>query len=112
MDLIQAKNLARGVVKEVVGEVAKQGLKEILKNTGFGFLADTAVDAMKSASDLADTRSWKTLPGRFHMIRIPVDGKQSVKLKMYMKDGTQREKVFKINVKPGKKKAIPVYCFL
>lgn len=112
MDFIQAKNLARGIVKEVAVIAAKDIAKEALKNTGFGFVADIAGDAFKQATNLADTRSWQVLPSRFHMIRIPVDGKQSVKLRIYMRDGSVREKVFKISVKPGKKKAIPVYCFM
>jgi uncharacterized protein len=112
MDLIQAKNLARGAVKEVVGEVAKQGLKEVLKNVPFGdMFGGMIVDAAKQASELADTRSWKTLPGRFQLVRFPVSGAQQVKLRMYMKDGSQREKIIKVKLKAGAKKAIPVYCF-
>jgi uncharacterized protein len=112
MDLIQAKNLARGAVKEIAGEVAKQGIKEVLKNVPFGdMFGGMVVDAAKQASELADTRSWKILPGRFQLVRFPALGAQQVKVKMFLKDGSQREKIIKVKLKAGAKKAIPVYCF-
>jgi hypothetical protein len=112
MDLIQAKGLARAVVKEVAVAVAKEAGKELLKNLPFGsFIADAAGDAYKSNSELADTRSWKTLPSRFHLVRFTASGTQKVDLKMHMTDGSVREKVIKIKVDPGAKKVIPVYCF-
>lgn len=112
MDLIEAKGLARAVVKEVAVQVAKEAGKELLKNLPMGgFLADMAGNAYKTQTEVADTRSWQTLPGRFHIVRFITNGTQAVKLKMHLTDGSVREKVIKIKVKPGGKKAIPVYCF-
>ena len=112
MDLILAKGLARAAVKEVVVDVAKQAANEMLKNVPFGgFITDIAGNAYKNSTEIADTRSWKTLPGRLHLVRFPAAGIQSFDIKMHMVDGSIREKVVKIKVKPGEKKAIPVYCF-
>jgi hypothetical protein len=91
--LIFAKKMVSGIVKEFAKQVPLLGI----------FVTP----------DRADTRSWRTIPSRFYLGRLPVKaGKSSVKVRVETagsKGPVTEEYSFDVDLKPGMKKVIPVY---
>lgn len=91
--LIFAKKMVSGAVKELAKQVP--------------------VLALFVTSDRADTRSWRTIPSRFYLGRMPVKpGKSAVKVTVETagaKGPVAEEFLFDVDLKPGKKTVIPVY---
>ena len=102
--LIQAKAIARAITKyQTAKAVSNDG-----KNKWLGL----AANIFNVATEQADTRSWRTLPGRFHLLRIALKpGSYRLKLSLNLVKGGVKEPVFNIKIKEGKKKVIPVFCF-
>jgi hypothetical protein len=91
--VILLKKAASGVVKELAKQIP------ILKY----FVQE----------DKADTRSWRTIPARFDLIRMAVNpGKVKVGLVFTPTDTmVQNEMDFDYKLKPGEKKVVPVFCY-
>lgn len=64
--------LTRAVAGEITGAVAKGASGDNL----VGLLAGLAVEGAMTAADTPDTRSWVTLPARFHLARARVPAGQ------------------------------------
>jgi hypothetical protein len=65
------------------------------------------------SEDKADTRSWRTIPARFHIVRAVVEpGKHNLTIELYPSSGADvREEKITVNVKAGGKKVVPIYVF-
>src|ERR1035437_1010899 len=90
---ILLKSVARGVVKDLIKQFVPLG-------------------SLFVGEEKADTRSWRTIPARFQMIRLslpPGDIKALVKL--YSVNGIEREIPFDLKLRAGQKKVLPIYCF-
>lgn len=102
--LISVKAIARATTKYLAGQAISEG--------GKNKWLDLAANIYNFASEQADTRSWRTLPGRFHMIRMQLEpGKHEIKLKLNLTDGSVMEKNISVKIKAKQKKAVPVYVF-
>ncbi len=104
--LIAAKTIARAAAKYFAGKKIREAAKDNL-------LVNFVTNVYATASEQADIRSWRTLPARFHIIRIPLDiGKYELKLKMVLSNGNTIENPLKINIsKANQKKVLPVFKF-
>ncbi len=91
-----ARRFAGAVTKEIVSDQIRQ------KNELLGFIANIALHA----SDRADLRQWSTLPGEFHIIRIPLDaGTYNLNLSGldYVQQTTGEYFNSEVEIKSGKK---------
>ncbi len=91
---IFAKTLARNVAKKVAKEIPILNL----------FIGE----------EKADTRCWRTIPGRFQIVRFMVtpDSKRKIITEIYTRGNAEPiQQIFEIYLKPGKKKVIPIYVF-
>jgi hypothetical protein len=92
---IFAKTLARNAVKKVAKEIPILNL----------FLGE----------EKADTRCWRTIPGRFQIVRFMVtpESKRKIITEIYIRNNHQPvTQIHEIYLKPGQKKVIPIYMFL
>ena len=91
---IVAKTLARNVAKKVAKEIPLLNL----------FVGE----------EKADTRSWRTIPGRFQIVRFPVTpgSKRKIIAEIYVRGSSEPiQQVFEIYLNQGKKKVIPIFIF-
>ncbi|MBN2754569.1 MAG: hypothetical protein JXR81_06840 [Candidatus Goldbacteria bacterium] len=101
--LIYAKAVARAA--------AKYFASQALSNNGKNSTMSLLMNIYTYASEQADTRSWRTLPSRFIMIRKYYEpGKKTVKVTLDTVSG-KRELPFNLKLKAGAKKVIPIYAF-
>ena len=108
---LEEKNLLISV-KAIARAAAKYWAGQAISNNGENEWLNLAVNIYNLASEQADTRSWRTLPARFHMIRMHLPpGKYNINLKLKTLDGTIREETIPVKVKEKQKKVIPVYAF-
>jgi len=100
--LISAKAIARAVAKYTMTKaIDNKG-----KNRALGLLAGI----YSVASEQADTRSWRTLPAAFHILRLKLEpGRHEIRLNMQLSGGGSREQVMQVEIKKGRKKVVPVY---
>jgi hypothetical protein len=63
--------------------------------------------------DKADTRSWRTIPARFHIIRMALaPGKQVISVELFPASGGDlRVEKVSVDVKKGKKIVVPVFSY-
>ncbi len=102
--LIEAKAVARAI--------AKYQMARVVSDDGKNKLLGFAANIFNVATEQADTRSWRTLPSRFHIMRVCLKpGQYNLKLTLNLIKGGVREMPFNIKIKEGKKKVIPVFCF-
>lgn len=74
-----AASLTRLLTRAVAGEVTQAVAKGASGDNLVGLLAGLAVEGAMTAADTPDTRSWVTLPARFHLARARVPaGKHTV----------------------------------
>lgn len=100
--VMAAKNLDNRVGLILAKKVASSAMKGL-------FQAFTGVDLGK---DKADIRCWKTIPSRFDIIRMELaPGKKEIKVHLEPVAGEPREVVYKVDVKAGGKKVLPVYVY-
>ena len=103
--LISIKAIARAAAKFFAEQA-------ITQKTNGNAVVNVLASIYNIASEQADTRSWRTLPARFHFVRVPVKaGKSTVKVTFYEANGSTNEQVLDIKVKAGKKMTMPVYRF-
>lgn len=102
--LIEAKAIARAV--------AKYQMAKAISDDGKNKLLGLATNIFNVATEQADTRSWRTLPARFHLMRVTLKpGKYQLKLKLNLLKGGVKELSFSMKIKKGEKKVLPVFCF-
>jgi hypothetical protein len=100
--LIMAKSIARAVAKFIA--------KQAASNNGKNELVNIVGTVYQFASEQADTRSWRTLPGRFHIIRgLLAPGKYDMAVRVTLSNGSVREQTVNLNIKQGKKEVVPLY---
>jgi hypothetical protein len=100
---VQAKAVARAALKYAAGlkiqeEARKSGnpLSELLAFLG--------TNVYTLATEEADKRSWRTLPGRIYLARLALEpGHYSLDLDLKMKDGSTRQLVKEVDLKAGQK---------
>lgn len=91
---ILAKTIARNITKKVAKDIPVLNL----------FIGE----------EKADTRCWRTIPGRFQIVRfiIAPETKRKLIAEIYIKGSSEPlRKVFEIYLKTGGKKVIPIYLF-
>ncbi len=102
IDVIAAKNLDNRIGLIIAKKAASSVAKGLLK-------AFTGIDM---GSGKADTRSWRTIPSRFDIIRMEVTpGKKKINVDLYTVSGLARQVVLEADVKAGAKKVMPVFAF-
>jgi len=102
--LIKLKAIARAAAKYW----ASMAVSDNGKNEGMALLANI----YSMASEQADTRSWRTLPGSFFIVRVPLpQGRAEVNLKLNLATGASREVPVALSVKNGKRTVVPVFAF-
>lgn len=115
--LIQLKAIARAVAKylmtkslsDVGSKKDKDGKK---KKSDLGNLLGVVAGVYSVASEQADTRSWRTLPASFMIVRLPLEpGKHTVNLSLTLEAGGVREQEIPVTVKKGKKTVLPVFAY-
>jgi hypothetical protein len=101
--LISAKAIARATAKYL----ASYQLKRATKSSMVGFIANVYT----MASEQADTRSWRTLPYQFHLVRIELaPGKQSLECRAVNIAGQVVSlPAVEVDLKVGEKKVLPIY---
>jgi hypothetical protein len=100
--LIMAKSVARAVAKYIAKQVASNG--------GKNQMMDLIGTVYQYASEQADTRSWRTLPARFHIIRGQLaPGKYDLQVKVTMADNSVKEESVKVKIKDGAKTVVPLF---
>ncbi len=104
--LIAAKTIARASAKYFAGKKIREAAKNNL-------LVNIITNVYATASEQADTRSWRTLPARFHILRMPINiGKHELKLILILNNGQVIEQQINIKItKPNQKKVIPIFRF-
>lgn len=105
---ITVKAIARATAKYLASRAVR---KEVAKKTGdnplTGFLADLGTDLYSVASEQADKRSWRTLPGEIRMARlVALPGTYTVAAEYYDQAGgwVARKTFPPMTLKAGEKK--------
>lgn len=110
--LISVKAIARATVKFLAAQALRNEDETDPKKKQTGQLLGALADIYNIASEQADTRSWRTLPGRFHLVRMSLPpGKHAVTVRLTGLSGAVREEQIEVNVKRGKKTVIPVFAY-
>ena len=124
VEKILVKDADKEYTSIVAQDISKMAVKN-LENKNLAILAKTLVRnvAKKVAKEIpilslfvgeekADTRCWRTIPGRFQIVRFQVtpDSKRKIIAEIYLKgNSTPVQEIFEIYLKPGNKKVIPIY---
>jgi len=94
---------SRALTRAVAAEATSAGVNAARgggRNDFIGLLAGLAVEGILVAQDVPDTRSWTTLPGRFHVYRARVaPGDRTVTIDLTGRAGGQITR--QVNVPPG-----------
>jgi hypothetical protein len=99
-------------VKEIARAAAKYFAGKAIRDKANNEIVDLITNDYSYASEEADTRSWHTLPARFHFIRIPLTpGRNTINVALYNAQGIPSEKVIDVNIRAGEKKVVPVFVF-
>jgi len=105
---ITAKAIARATAKYIAASQTRKALKT--NDQGVNLLVGLATNIYTHAPEQADTRSWLTLPNRFHVIRLPLAaGTNTLELRIALRGGEIRSVSLPVEVKEGQKKVIPVF---
>lgn len=67
---ISAKTLARAATKYAAARGLEEGVRRGTRNDAAGALVGLLANVAGVATEQADTRSWRTLPGAFHLARL------------------------------------------
>ena len=100
LTMIYLKSGGRALLKFLAAEKAKQELKkkdDVLANV----LGSVAVDAVVSATEQADLRTWRTLPAEFQLARLNV-GSGPYTVRVVSSDGALGVLERKVTVEEGK----------
>ena len=108
--LITLKAIARATAKYIAAYQVRKATRS--KNTGANLLIGLATNIFTYATEQADTRSWRTLPNRFHILRVCLPaGKHDLELRLVSLKGGVRSggRSLMFDLKPGEKKVMPLY---
>jgi hypothetical protein len=100
----RARAIARAVVKYLLSQ--KIGDAAEKNNENWGFLVKTILQAASAATEVADKRSWRTLPDHIAMARLSLPaGDHSLTLRFLDDQGTALETrtISVVKVTPGRK---------
>ena len=102
---IRIRAIARGIIKFAL---TKEISRKVEQSSGelSGWLTQKVLTAAATATELSDKRSWRTLPDKIIMLRVPLTaGQHSVTLKYYDRNNQTifTETLNNITIKPGKK---------
>ncbi len=102
--LISAKAVARATTKYLAA-------RQVQKASGGNTLIGLAADLYSWISERADTRSWRTLPFRFSLLRVALPpGVHTLTLWAAPYEGPElRTFMLQVELEPGEKKTVPVY---
>jgi len=92
-----AASLTRMLTRAIAGELTNVAAKGAGGNNLVGLLAGLAVEGAMTAADTPDTRSWVTLPAKFHIARGRVSAGEHTVTVRYR--GQQHTRTVKLN--PG-----------
>ncbi|MES2615523.1 MAG: hypothetical protein V4591_08915 [Bdellovibrionota bacterium] len=118
---VAQKHVQRTTVMESVGKMAEQALSDrrvrdiakmaarvIAKDVAARKLTDEnpfaglAVDIFNVATEVADTRSWTTLPDTIQIARVPVEARKETEVVIKPQHGEEQK--FSVTLNPGEKK--------
>ncbi len=102
---VRAKTIARAVVKFALSQKIAHKVTE-KQGEGLGWLAQKIMQVASTATELADKRSWQTLPDRILVARVPLmEGKHSITCSFTDASGrvVGSQELTGINVNAGKK---------
>lgn len=107
--LISAKAIARATAKYIASFQARKAARA--GSEGAGMLVGLAANVFTWATEQADTRSWRTLPNRFHVLRLPLPaGEHQLEVRLKTIYGDVRAlPPLTVKLKKGEKKVIPLY---
>lgn len=99
-------------LKAIARAVAKYQMTKAIDNKGKNQLLGLIAGIYSVASEQADTRSWRTLPAAFRIIRLNLEpGKHTVKARLWLAAGGIREIEVPVTIKKGKKTVVPVFAY-
>jgi hypothetical protein len=102
--LIKLKAIARATTKFFASRA--------VSNNGKNKMMALLANIYTYASEQADTRSWRTLPAKFHIVRVPLKpGRQTVNVRLHTVNGGVREVPIVVDMRKGKKTVVPVFAF-
>lgn len=109
LGLISAKAIARATAKYIAAYQLRKAAGK--QDEGAGLLVGLAANIYTWATEQADTRSWRTLPQRFWLFRVPVPaGDHTLTLVLHPYGGGEPVPIsVPVTLKEGEKKTIPVY---
>ncbi len=102
--------LIRELSNAILRVAIKKALEELIKEQDetLGMIANW----VNTATEKADTRNWQTLPYSINVSRIPLEkGKNTVKLKTYRKNGTEKTLQFFVDGKKNKTIFKPIHTY-
>ncbi|MGA2089875.1 MAG: hypothetical protein ABSH12_00240 [Endomicrobiales bacterium] len=103
---IRIRTIARAAIKFALAHKISQKVEEQSGNAALGWLTKKALSVASTATEHADLRSWRSLPDRILMARMPLfAGTHTVVVKFYDSHGAeiQNEILNNVVIKPGKK---------
>jgi hypothetical protein len=102
LSVMAVKNLETKNGLILLKSVGRDIVKSLVKQIPFGSLF--------VSEDKADTRSWRTIPARFQVVRMAVPtGNVKALVKLTSVSGIEKVLPFEFNLKAGQKKVIPVF---
>ena len=103
MPLITARAIARMAAKDTFAAVAGNSGSN---DSGGAALLGLLVNVAAVATERADTRSWFTLPGEIHLLRLPLPpGEHTLKLELHSREGHLiNSSEIKVTLRKGEKK--------
>lgn len=109
LGLIAAKAIARATAKYIAAYQVRRATKS--SDQGVNLLVGLATNIFTMATEQADTRSWRTLPNRFHIIRLPLEpGRHELEVRVEgLIDGSRPGYPLVVELNKGQKKVLPVF---
>lgn len=116
LDAIAYKNLEQRIGLISVKAIARATTKyiaayQVRKAAGNNLAVNILSNVYTLATEQADTRSWRTLPNKFHVLRIPLSaGEHSLEVRLRtVRGSTVSLPPIEVVLKKGRKKVIPLY---
>lgn len=106
---ISGKAIARATAKFIATYQARKAARA--GSEGAGALVGLAANIFTWVTEQADTRSWRTLPNRFHLVRLPLPaGVHELEVRVATIRGDVRSlPPLKVRVKKNEKQVVPLY---
>ncbi len=119
-----ATSISRVAIKQAVQYAATRATEESIKSGKgdkdkkasqadlAGSLVNLAFTIANTATEVADTRNWQTLPAEIEVLKIPLPvGKHVVKLRASGKSGSNPEQTIELDIRPGQTTVYTVQTF-